>query len=32
MQKSANFTIVSTAFLIGLNSKFYEIFAKQRVY
>ena len=28
MQKGANFTIVSTKVLIGLNIKFYEIFAK----
>ena len=28
MQKGAIFTIVSTTFLIGLNIKFYEIFAK----
>ena len=26
--KGANLTIVSTVLLIGLNSKFYEIFAK----
>ena len=32
MQKGANFTIVSTMVLIGLNIKFYEIFAKQHVY
>ena len=32
MQKGANFTIVSTTVLIGLNIKFYEIFAKQHVY
>ena len=32
MQKGANFTIVSTKVLIGLNIKFYEIFAKQHVY
>ena len=32
MQKGANFTIVSTMILIGLNIKFYEIFAKQNVY
>ena len=31
MQKGANFTIVSTIVLIGLNTKFYEIFAKQHV-
>ena len=31
MQKGANFTIVSSKVLIGLNIKFYEIFAKQRV-
>ena len=31
MQKGANFTIVSTKVLIGLNIKFYEIFAKQHV-
>ena len=28
MQKGVNFTIVSTKVLIGLNIKFYEIFAK----
>ena len=32
MLKGANFTIVSTMVLIGLNIKFYEIFAKQHVY
>ena len=32
MQKGANFTIVSTKVLIGLNIKFYEIFTKQHVY
>ena len=32
MQKGANFAIVSTMVLIGLNIKFYEIFAKQHVY
>ena len=32
MQKGANFTIVSTKALIGLNIKFYEFFAKQHVY
>ena len=32
MQKFANFTIVSTMVLIGLNITFYEIFAKQHVY
>ena len=32
MQKGANFTIVSTEVLIGLNIKFCEIFAKQHVY
>ena len=32
MQKGANFSIVSTKFLIGLNIKFYKIFAKQQVY
>ena len=32
MQKGANFTIVSTMVLIGLNIKFYEIFAKQHVH
>ena len=31
MQKGAIFTIVSTTFLIGLNIKFYKIFAKQHV-
>ena len=31
IQKGANFTIVSTKVLIGLNVKFYEIFAKQHV-
>ena len=31
MQKHANFTIVSTKVLIGLNIKFYEIFTKQNV-
>ena len=31
-QKGANFAIVSTKVLIGLNIKFYEIFAKQHVY
>ena len=30
--KSANFTIVSTNVLIGLNIKFYEIFTKQHVH
>ena len=32
LQKSANLTIVSTMVLIGLNIKFYEIFAKQHVH
>ena len=32
MQKGANFSIVSTKVLIGLNIKFYEIFAKQHVH
>ena len=32
IQKSANFIIVSTMLLIRLNSKFYEVFAKQVVY
>ena len=32
MQKGANFTFVSTMVLIGLNIKFYEIFAKQHVH
>ena len=32
MQKGANFTIVCTMVLIGLNVEFYEIFAKQHVY
>ena len=32
MQKGANFTILSTKVLIGLNIKFYEIFAKQHVH
>ena len=32
MQKGANFTIVFTMVLIGLNIKFYEILAKQHVY
>ena len=34
MQRGAtcNFAIVSTMVLIGLNIKFYEIFAKQHVY
>ena len=32
MQKGANFTIVSTKVLIGLNINFYEIFAKQHVH
>ena len=32
VQKVANFTIVSTMVLIGLNIKFYEILAKQHVY
>ena len=32
MQKGANFTIVCTMVLIGLNIEFYEIFAKQHVY
>ena len=32
MQKGANFTIVSTMVLIGLNIRFYEIFAKQHVH
>ena len=31
-RKDANFTIVFTTLLIGLNIKFYEIFAKHRVY
>ena len=31
MQKGANFTVVSTTLLIGLNIKFYEIFAKEHV-
>ena len=31
MQKGANFTIVSTTLLIGLNITFYNIFAKQHV-
>ena len=31
MQKDALFTIVSIILLIGLNIKFYEIFAKQHV-
>ena len=31
MQKGANFAIVSTKVQIGLNIKFYEIFAKQHV-
>ena len=29
MQIGANFATVSSIFLIGLNSTFYEIFAKQ---
>ena len=32
MQKGANFTIVPATLLIGLNIKFYKIFAKQHVY
>ena len=32
MQKGAIFTIVSAILLIGLNIKFYEIFAKENVY
>ena len=32
MQKGANFAIVSTTLLIGLNIKFYEIFSKQHEY
>ena len=32
IRKGANFTIVSTMALIGLNIKFHEIFAKQHVY
>ena len=32
MQKGVNFTIVSTMVLIGLNVKFYEIFAKKHVH
>ena len=32
MQKGGNFAIVSTMVLTGLNTKFYEIFAKQHVY
>ena len=32
MQKGAYFTIVSTKVLIGLNIKFYKIFATQHVY
>ena len=32
MQKGANSTIVSTKVLIGLDLKFYEIFAKHHVY
>ena len=32
MQKGAKFTIVSTMVLIGLDVKFYEIFAKQQIY
>ena len=32
MQKGANFNIVSTMVLIGLNIRFYEIFAKQHVH
>ena len=32
MHKGANFTAVSTKFLIGLNIKFYQIFAKPHVY
>ena len=31
MQKDAILTIVSTKLLVGLNIKFYEIFAKQHV-
>ena len=31
IQKGANFTIVSTKVLIGLNIKFYEIFANMYV-
>ena len=32
IQKGANFTIVSTINLIGLDSKFYKTFAKQQLY
>ena len=32
MRKDANFTIVSTTLLIGVNIKFYKIFAKHHVY
>ena len=32
MRKGGNFTIVFTMVLIGVNIKFYEIFAKQHVY
>ena len=32
MEKVANFTIVCTMVLIGLNFKFYEILAKKHVY
>jgi len=32
MQIGANFTIVSSILLTGLNSKFYEIFSKQHMY
>ena len=32
LRKGANLTIVSTTLLIGLNIKFYEIFAKHHAY
>ena len=32
IQKGANFTIASTTNLIGLDSKFYETFAKQHLF
>ena len=31
MQKDANFTVLSTTLLIGLNIKFYKIFAKKQL-
>ena len=31
MQKDANFTVLSTTLLIGLNIKFYKVFAKKQL-